>query len=163
MVDEGEDTSRHFSITDLRQLFKLNLKSECETHETYKCKRCVLGRQVIAPFAEEEEVIPIEKIETEEVAEVKVIGLDLDAPSQELRDLQLNDDEEDQENIPPPTLKEREARKKNKDQNAKIKKKDMSNWNHWSEKEMDRMTDVVLKRCGKGQVSFVFENQSHEV
>lgn len=37
---------RHFSRNDMRQLFQLNLESECETHETFKCKRCMKGKQV---------------------------------------------------------------------------------------------------------------------
>lgn len=40
MVDEAEDTARHFTQDDLRQLFKFNTTTICDTHDTYKCKRC---------------------------------------------------------------------------------------------------------------------------
>ncbi|KAI9298263.1 hypothetical protein K502DRAFT_286722 [Neoconidiobolus thromboides FSU 785] len=36
VVDE-EQSERHFSLTDLRELFKIN-EAECETHDTYGCK-----------------------------------------------------------------------------------------------------------------------------
>ena len=47
VVDEKEDVERHFSRDALRQLFLLNEKTVCETHETFKCKRCKNGRQTI--------------------------------------------------------------------------------------------------------------------
>ncbi|KZV69024.1 SNF2 family domain-containing protein [Peniophora sp. CONT] len=47
VVDEKEDTERHFSIDALRQLFLFNEKTLCETHETFKCKRCKNGKQII--------------------------------------------------------------------------------------------------------------------
>ncbi|TFK76279.1 DNA repair protein, SNF2 family [Pluteus cervinus] len=51
VVDEKEDTERHFSVDALRQLFKFNEQTLCETHETFKCKRCKDGRQVIKSSA----------------------------------------------------------------------------------------------------------------
>ncbi|WVO12565.1 hypothetical protein L204_100169 [Cryptococcus depauperatus] len=47
VVDEAEDTARHFTFDDLRQLFKFNTKTDCDTHDTYKCKRCHDGKQFI--------------------------------------------------------------------------------------------------------------------
>lgn len=47
VVDEKEDTERHFSIDALRQLFQFNQNTLCETHDTFKCKRCKNGRQTI--------------------------------------------------------------------------------------------------------------------
>jgi DNA repair and recombination RAD54-like protein len=47
VVDEKEDTERHFSVELLRQLFLFNEDTICETHETFKCKRCKNGRQTI--------------------------------------------------------------------------------------------------------------------
>ncbi|KAI0035932.1 DNA repair protein, SNF2 family [Vararia minispora EC-137] len=47
VVDEKEDTERHFSLDALRQLFLFNEKTLCETHETFKCKRCRDGKQMI--------------------------------------------------------------------------------------------------------------------
>ncbi|KAF9925071.1 DNA-dependent ATPase protein rad54 [Linnemannia zychae] len=47
VVDEDQDVERHFSQENLRQLFQFNETTECcDTHETFKCKRCVDGRQV---------------------------------------------------------------------------------------------------------------------
>lgn len=46
VVDEKEDTERHFSLDALRQLFTFNEKTLCDTHETLKCKRCQNGRQI---------------------------------------------------------------------------------------------------------------------
>jgi DNA repair and recombination RAD54-like protein len=45
VVDEKEDAERHFSIDALRQLFLFNENTLCETHETFKCKRCEGGKQ----------------------------------------------------------------------------------------------------------------------
>ncbi|KAI9064431.1 DNA repair protein, SNF2 family [Trametes sanguinea] len=47
VVDEKEDAERHFSIDALRKLFLFNEKTLCETHETFKCKRCKDGKQFI--------------------------------------------------------------------------------------------------------------------
>jgi DNA repair and recombination RAD54-like protein len=47
VVDEKEDTERHFSIDALRQLFQFKENTLCETHDTFKCKRCRDGRQFI--------------------------------------------------------------------------------------------------------------------
>jgi hypothetical protein len=47
VVDEAEDTARHFTQDDLRQLFKFNTDTMCDTHDTFKCKRCRDGKQHI--------------------------------------------------------------------------------------------------------------------
>jgi len=47
VVDEAEDTARHFTQDDLRQLFKFNMDTICDTHDTFKCKRCKDGKQHI--------------------------------------------------------------------------------------------------------------------
>ncbi|KAG0262003.1 DNA-dependent ATPase protein rad54 [Linnemannia exigua] len=48
VVDEDQDVERHFSQENLRQLFQFNETTECcDTHETFKCKRCVDGRQMV--------------------------------------------------------------------------------------------------------------------
>ncbi|KAF8238582.1 hypothetical protein L208DRAFT_245124 [Tricholoma matsutake] len=45
VVDEKEDAERHFSLDALRQLFLFNENTLCETHETFKCRRCEGGKQ----------------------------------------------------------------------------------------------------------------------
>ncbi|KAI6138842.1 SNF2 family N-terminal domain-containing protein [Pisolithus thermaeus] len=45
VVDEKEDAERHFSVEALRQLFTFNEDTVCDTHDTFKCKRCKNGRQ----------------------------------------------------------------------------------------------------------------------
>lgn len=47
VVDEAEDTARHFTQDDLRNLFKFNTDTLCDTHDTYKCKRCRDGKQYV--------------------------------------------------------------------------------------------------------------------
>ncbi|KDR81689.1 hypothetical protein GALMADRAFT_239813 [Galerina marginata CBS 339.88] len=47
VVDEKEDTERHFSVDALRQLFTFNQETTCDTHDTFKCKRCKDGRQLV--------------------------------------------------------------------------------------------------------------------
>ncbi|KAL1744194.1 P-loop containing nucleoside triphosphate hydrolase protein [Schizophyllum fasciatum] len=47
VVDEKEDVERHFSLDSLRQLFKFNEGTLCDTHDTFKCKRCKNGVQSI--------------------------------------------------------------------------------------------------------------------
>jgi DNA repair and recombination RAD54-like protein len=51
VVDEKEDAERHFSIDALRKLFLFNERTECETHETFKCKRCRNGKQIVKASA----------------------------------------------------------------------------------------------------------------
>jgi DNA repair and recombination RAD54-like protein len=45
VVDSNEAAERHFSSTELRQLFKYNEVELSETHNTFKCKRCKDGKQ----------------------------------------------------------------------------------------------------------------------
>lgn len=40
VVDSADDVERLFSSDNLKQLFEYNTKTFCETHDTYKCKRC---------------------------------------------------------------------------------------------------------------------------
>jgi hypothetical protein len=47
VVDEKEDAERHFSVESLRQLFLFNETTICDTHDTFKCKRCKDGKQMI--------------------------------------------------------------------------------------------------------------------
>lgn len=47
VVDENEDVERLFSAGNLKDLFKFNKGVVCDTHDTYKCKRCKDGRQAI--------------------------------------------------------------------------------------------------------------------
>ncbi|KAH8107002.1 DNA repair protein SNF2 family [Cristinia sonorae] len=47
VVDEKEDAERHFSVDALRKLFLFNEGTICDTHDTFKCKRCKNGRQTI--------------------------------------------------------------------------------------------------------------------
>ncbi|KAJ3351286.1 DNA-dependent ATPase protein rad54 [Entophlyctis luteolus] len=50
VIDAGdEEGERHFSIDELRKLFILNEVTACDTHDTFKCKRCIRGRQVTKP------------------------------------------------------------------------------------------------------------------
>lgn len=47
VVDEKEDVERLFSADNLKQLFEFNEETICDTHETYHCKRCKGGKQII--------------------------------------------------------------------------------------------------------------------
>ncbi|KAG4304787.1 hypothetical protein PORY_001840 [Pneumocystis oryctolagi] len=47
VVDEAQNVERHFSFDSLRQLFELNLNTLCDTHDTFKCKRCKNDKQFI--------------------------------------------------------------------------------------------------------------------
>ena len=49
VVDNEEDVERHFSLSELRDLFTLNENTKSDTHERFKCKRCVNNIQVKAP------------------------------------------------------------------------------------------------------------------
>lgn len=52
VVDSVDDVERLFSSDNLKQLFQFNTKTICETHDTYKCKRCdASGKQRIKPSA----------------------------------------------------------------------------------------------------------------
>ncbi|CCA66360.1 probable RAD54-DNA-dependent ATPase of the Snf2p family [Serendipita indica DSM 11827] len=45
VVDEKEDTERHFSLDMLRKLFEFTETTLSDTHDTFKCKRCKDGVQ----------------------------------------------------------------------------------------------------------------------
>lgn len=49
VVDQDEDVARHFTLTDLRDLFKLEENTVSDTHSKFKCKRCVNGIEVKNP------------------------------------------------------------------------------------------------------------------
>lgn len=44
----NEETARHFSVADLRDLFKLE-DTESDTHQKLKCKRCLNKIQIKNP------------------------------------------------------------------------------------------------------------------
>lgn len=48
VVDEKEDVERIFSGDMLKLLFQYRLDTECDTHDTYNCKRCVPGKGQVA-------------------------------------------------------------------------------------------------------------------
>lgn len=47
VVDSAEDVERHFSLDSLRELFQYRPGTTSDTHDTFKCKRCKEGKQVI--------------------------------------------------------------------------------------------------------------------
>lgn len=51
VVDEKEDVERLFSACNLRLLFDFQPDTQCNTHDTYNCKRCDpgMGQRVTAP------------------------------------------------------------------------------------------------------------------
>ncbi|KAI8867327.1 hypothetical protein GQ42DRAFT_164865 [Ramicandelaber brevisporus] len=121
VVDEKEDVERHFSREQMRKLFEYSRAQatgssasasasasttpgaaggggnivSCETHDTFKCKRCLFGRQ--------------------------------DKPAAFPMDYG-----------------------------------DASSWDHYSQPDLKKMADPVLKACAKDTVSFVFQYRSHD-
>ncbi|KAJ3004379.1 DNA-dependent ATPase protein rad54 [Thoreauomyces humboldtii] len=102
VVDAEEDVERHFTSENLRQLFQLNEETQCDTHDTFRCKRCVRGLQMRKP------------------------------PENEV--------------------------------NTGAQAADTSNWNHFSQQELHKVFDNVLREEGSatGLASYVFQNKSHE-
>ncbi|KAI4886621.1 hypothetical protein NFI96_012739 [Prochilodus magdalenae] len=49
VVDEEQDVERHFSLEELKELFALNEYTLSDTHDRFRCRRCVNGRQVCPP------------------------------------------------------------------------------------------------------------------
>ncbi|KAJ6648630.1 DNA repair and recombination protein RAD54-like, partial [Pseudolycoriella hygida] len=49
VVDQNEDGERHFTKDDLRNLFRLEENCLSDTHEKFKCKRCVNNIQIKLP------------------------------------------------------------------------------------------------------------------
>lgn len=46
VVDSADDVERHFSLDSLRELFQYRSDTKSDTHDTFKCKRCLAdGRQ----------------------------------------------------------------------------------------------------------------------
>lgn len=52
VVDNEEDVARHFTLADLKDLFKLERNTLSDTHDKFKCKRCVNRIQVKPPGEE---------------------------------------------------------------------------------------------------------------
>ncbi|XP_068176206.1 DNA repair and recombination protein RAD54-like isoform X2 [Antennarius striatus] len=52
VVDEEQDVERHFSLGELRELFSLNEETTSDTHDRFRCRRCVNGRMVWPPAEE---------------------------------------------------------------------------------------------------------------
>ncbi|XP_069835455.1 DNA repair and recombination protein RAD54-like isoform X2 [Dendropsophus ebraccatus] len=49
VVDEEQDVERHFSVGELKELFTLTEQTTSDTHDRFRCRRCVNGRQVRPP------------------------------------------------------------------------------------------------------------------
>ncbi|KAM9325446.1 DNA repair and recombination protein RAD54-like [Gastrophryne carolinensis] len=49
VLDEEADVERHFSLGELKELFTLNEDTTSDTHDKFRCRRCVNGRQVRPP------------------------------------------------------------------------------------------------------------------
>ncbi|KAJ3165809.1 DNA-dependent ATPase protein rad54 [Irineochytrium annulatum] len=100
VVDEEVDVERHFTLESLRQLFQLNEETQCDTHDTFRCKRCMKGRQMIKPA----------KVATGATGS------------------------------------------------------DTSNWNHFSECELHKAHDSIIREIAseRKDISFLFENKSHD-
>lgn len=49
VVDQNEDSLRHFTSEDLKDLFRLEENTLSDTHGKFKCKRCVNNIQVTLP------------------------------------------------------------------------------------------------------------------
>lgn len=49
VVDQNEDCERHFTLSDLRDLFRLEEDTQSDTHGKFKCTRCVNKIQVKPP------------------------------------------------------------------------------------------------------------------
>ncbi|XP_012267151.1 DNA repair and recombination protein RAD54-like [Athalia rosae] len=49
VVDQEDDVARHFTLSDLRDLFTLEENTISDTHSKFKCKRCVNGVEIRGP------------------------------------------------------------------------------------------------------------------
>ncbi|KAJ8276958.1 hypothetical protein GJAV_G00069810 [Gymnothorax javanicus] len=49
VVDEEQNVERHFSLEELKELFSLSEDTASDTHNRFRCRRCVNGRQVRPP------------------------------------------------------------------------------------------------------------------
>ena len=49
VVDENEDVERHFTANELKDLFKYKENTISDTHDSFKCRRCVNNIQVRPP------------------------------------------------------------------------------------------------------------------
>ncbi|KAI8774132.1 DNA repair and recombination protein RAD54 [Biomphalaria glabrata] len=49
VIDNEQDVERHFSLGELRELFTLNENTISDTHDKFKCRRCVNNIQVKPP------------------------------------------------------------------------------------------------------------------
>eukprot|EP00066_Takifugu_rubripes_P023463 XP_011612729.1 PREDICTED: DNA repair and recombination protein RAD54-like isoform X1 [Takifugu rubripes] len=49
VVDEEQNVERHFSLGELRELFSLNEDTVSDTHDKFRCRRCVNGREARPP------------------------------------------------------------------------------------------------------------------
>ncbi|CAF1046224.1 unnamed protein product [Rotaria sp. Silwood1] len=49
VVDQEEDVERHFTADELRDLFRINENTRSDTHDKFKCKRCMNQIQIKPP------------------------------------------------------------------------------------------------------------------
>ncbi|VDO61925.1 unnamed protein product, partial [Schistosoma curassoni] len=49
VVDQQEEVERHFSLDDLRELFMYHSETLSDTHDRFKCRRCVNSVQIKPP------------------------------------------------------------------------------------------------------------------
>ncbi|CAF2439236.1 unnamed protein product [Rotaria sp. Silwood2] len=49
VVDQEEDVERHFTADELRDLFRINESTRSDTHDKFKCKRCMNQIQIKPP------------------------------------------------------------------------------------------------------------------
>nr|CAH8872998.1 unnamed protein product [Trichobilharzia regenti] len=49
VVDQQEEVERHFSLGDLRELFMYHTETLSDTHDRFKCRRCVNSVQIKPP------------------------------------------------------------------------------------------------------------------
>ena len=47
VIDEQQNVERQFTMTDLKDLFTYENTTICDTHDRFKCRRCVNNIQVI--------------------------------------------------------------------------------------------------------------------
>jgi len=59
VVDCEQNVERHFSLSELRELFKLKKDTISDTHDKLKCKRCINNIQTKAPLEESDTTLSI--------------------------------------------------------------------------------------------------------
>jgi hypothetical protein len=146
VVDE-EDSVRRFTVKDLRDLFTLNESTASDTHDQFKCNRCVHGVMVFKWVNPAGELALSARSALATTGDCRAHTHEDGAPDSGTKDAdaaaaaeEVGDGKAPEEE---PVVAESNG--------------DVATWDHYQ--RLEKVPDLVLRRCPPTMVSFVFHRQ----